>query len=163
MSYGPWLSFGGTRTRRAHRASRDLTSPDPRPSESGRADRRKARRKNDRCDRYRDLTGDACARGNEPVRRVSKKRQRPRTRRCAYIRRHQLDRGRLSDGALQLRHRLPTNVGMGEWFRKGWPQFFSSVVSLLARRRTRGLAPRDCELSVEEGQNVGVLLDPFIA
>src|SRR5262245_4163306 len=31
----PRPSFGGTRTRRAHRASRDLTSPDTGPSEGG--------------------------------------------------------------------------------------------------------------------------------
>src|SRR5262245_58615214 len=43
----PRPSFGGTRTRRAHRASRDLTSPDTGPSEGGRASRGKARRNKD--------------------------------------------------------------------------------------------------------------------
>src|SRR5262249_16276931 len=33
MSYNLKPSFGGTRTRKAHRASRDLASPDTRPSE----------------------------------------------------------------------------------------------------------------------------------
>ena len=43
--------------------------------------------------------------GTGPIRSAPpQKRLRPRTRRCAYIRRHQLDRGRTSNGAFRLQH-----------------------------------------------------------
>ena len=139
----PRPSFGGTRTRKAHRASRDLTSPDTGPSEGGARMEAKHGEIKTAAPVVKSTPGSTLPNVARTTLRMKQtievnagashknsprhlaaaicfvmnffrhatfrnqifpnlaKCQRPRTRRCAYIRRHQLERGRSGNSAFK--------------------------------------------------------------